>query len=65
MKKLLMDFATNLLSKQQMKEIKGGGSYRCHCFDPNQNPVECITADYKYNVMCPCYMGDQGYVDNC
>jgi len=55
MKKLLMDFATNLLSKQQMKEIKGGALYRCSCADPNQNPQFCIEAPDKYVVQCNCW----------
>lgn len=54
MKKLLMDFASNLLSKQQMKEIKGGGSYRCVCAD-GQNPPGCIESLDKYSVQCPCW----------
>jgi len=62
MKKLLMDFATNLLSKQQMKEIKGGGSYRCVCADPSQNTQGCITAWDKYGISCGCWGGT---VENC
>jgi natural product precursor len=62
MKKLLMNFATNLLSKQQMKEVKGGGSYKCLCGDSSQEIPGCITAWDKYTVQCGCW---GGVVVNC
>jgi hypothetical protein len=62
MKKLLMNFATNLLSKQQMKEIKGGGSYRCYCPDINAYLPGCTEAETKFTVWCPCF---DYRVDNC
>jgi hypothetical protein len=43
MKKLMLNFAQNLLSKEKMKSIKGGGSYSisCYCDGVPAGSVSC------------------------
>ena len=60
---MLLNFADSLLSRQQMKSVKGGGGYCCKCGNlvSNQignNPSLCATA-------CAQKYDDKGTIVNC
>jgi len=65
MKKILMRFTENLLSKQQMKSVKGGGGYRCWCSGAMSS---CFTTGDKSAALSICsgYLGgDNCHVSTC
>jgi hypothetical protein len=58
MKELLKKFSNQMLSKQQLKSIKGGGTY-CQCpgglrwFNHVTNPNQCGSACTTVAYPCP------------